>query len=222
MALGALRGGIVLSMTVHTLTHAHGPLLGDLAHLTDVAMAVGAAHTRLDVGSMIELHMVGQGIDALPIDRPLIRGGEAHLVDLGIAGADHLVAVHALLNAGHARIRCNAGVAMAHGARDAVVHHVHTMLESNGLFGGGLTLVPQDAWRHDGDVEDEQEQRTGRRTNEGQITHLVAVAGIEGLQECRSLGEGTDQGKAGEAERRGKDEVEDQPGATRANSYVVR
>src|SRR5579883_2676807 len=149
MAFGAFRGGVVLAVAVDAVVHVEGALFGDLAHLAHVAVAFGAAHARLDVGGMVELHVIWQRVYALPVDGPLGRRRQAHLVDFGIVRgrADDLVAVHALLHTGHARVRRDRRVAVTHRALDAVVQHVDAVVEADGLLRRGLTLVAQDAGR---------------------------------------------------------------------------
>src|SRR5687768_1894511 len=91
------------------VVHLEGTYLGHLGHAGDVTVTRCAFHAGLDVGGVREARMVGQAVDAQPLDWLLVYPSLAHLFDLGDAPADDHVAAHALLQVGqpggHARGR---------------------------------------------------------------------------------------------------------------------
>ena len=107
--------------------------LGD-GRFGHVAVAGGAIHTRANVRRVIEFHVRRRlkAINALPGDVFAARHVSGELLDFGLVGRDHLMAGHAEIHAGNARIRPLIHADMAIHALQAV-RKMHFVRVSDGL-----------------------------------------------------------------------------------------
>ena len=125
------RGAVAIEAPGHTLWL----VLVDDLHFIDRPMAAVAAHATVHVHGVVEVSVVGNLVDADPVDRfarlpALAHGGEFWTVgfDLGVAG-------HAGLRGRDIRVRGDLDKAMAVAAVHAELLHVNDVRERNGLRG---------------------------------------------------------------------------------------
>jgi hypothetical protein len=97
MARGALRRRVVLLVAGNTIRHLERADLHNLLHLRDVAVARGARDARLYVRIVLKPRVIRQTVHKLPVDGLLLIPGHPHFLDLGLALAHRLVAIHAQL-----------------------------------------------------------------------------------------------------------------------------
>jgi hypothetical protein len=82
-------------MAIHTPTHREIRILRHLLHRFDLAVTLLTIHSTLDVSRVIELHVIGQHVDAHPLDRFTFLIGFTDLRNLRAIRLDLNVTVHA-------------------------------------------------------------------------------------------------------------------------------
>jgi hypothetical protein len=82
---------------------------------------------------MIEIDMVGQGVDPLPENGPIFLERGRDLLNFGFVGPSYCVAIHAGLQGGDTRVAGTFGPGVAVEARDVVVARMQAMGKCNRL-----------------------------------------------------------------------------------------
>ena len=131
-------------MAIETPGHALWLVLVDDLHFIDRAVAAVAAHATVHMHSVVEIGVVGNLVDADPVDwlagfPTLAHGGEFRTISLDLS-----VAGHTGLGGRDIRVRGDLNEAMAVAAIHAELLHVNHVGEGNGL--GGLVSDPRVFW----------------------------------------------------------------------------
>src|SRR5574337_620385 len=98
---------LLLAMAIEAIAHRQVHGADSYGLLRQVAVALGARHASPNVRCVVELHMRRglEPVDALPGDVFTSRQVSRDLLDFRLVGRDDLVAGHAEIDAGNARVR---------------------------------------------------------------------------------------------------------------------
>lgn len=114
--------------------HEQRPLLPHQLHLIDLAVAAGATDAFVHMHRMVEVHMIGEPMDAIPFDGLIVLIACADRCEHFRANPDLLVAIHASLGRRHASIGGGFHRRMAESAIDAKCGNVLLMAERDRLI----------------------------------------------------------------------------------------
>lgn len=99
---GTGRDGLVgVTVAGETIAHAHEHFPGDFFHGLNLPVAGLAGDSGSDVRPMIEVDVIGQGMDSIPIDDLIGLECSSQLLNARLLGASHRMAVHAGLGCGN-------------------------------------------------------------------------------------------------------------------------
>ncbi len=93
------------TVAIETPFHQQRTVLADKLHLVNLAVARRAADSLGDVDAVVEVHMVGQFVDAVPLDGFAALETLTHWCKQFRPDPDLFMAVHARLGGGHPGIR---------------------------------------------------------------------------------------------------------------------
>lgn len=122
-------------MTSQAVAHAHGHALINQVHCLHLAVACLAQDPGNDVRPVIEIHVVGQRMYPLPLQRRARRKDGGDLLDVRTLLLGHLVTVHARLNGRNSSEARSKGAGMAILARNPEDTRMQLVGIRNRLFG---------------------------------------------------------------------------------------
>ena len=129
-------------MALNAPFHLQRGNLRDEWHLIDAAMARRAADALRDMDRVIEINVVRQVVDAVPVNRDARLPAIAHRRKVGRRREQLRVAVHAGLDRGHSSGRTAFDGRVAIAAVDAIIADVMLVAELNRLRLDGIRLIP--------------------------------------------------------------------------------
>jgi len=124
-----------IAVAFNAPAHAQGLHLHHLFHIRDISMAFNAADADTQVSAVIEIDIIGQLVDAHPLDRSAFSPSFAQRDQLLILLADQSMAVHAGLDAGDIGVGRNFDLGVAVAAVHPQVSGVELMTVGDGLDG---------------------------------------------------------------------------------------
>lgn len=160
IATGSIRW---IAVAVDAPPHREWRVPRDARHVLNVAVAPCAGHASVHVHVVLEIHVAGNSVDALPADRDAGAPTLAHECELRAIRPDLTVASHADFGRRNAGVRRRLGVGMAVQTVDLVVACVMTMIESDGLHDRPVLIACVvrayvDHWSEDHGGHDEEER----------------------------------------------------------------
>ena len=124
-----------VAVAVQASAHTHQHLARNLLHGLHLAVAGLAGDAGVDVRPVVEIDVVGQGVDPLPCEGLVGLERSGYLLDFRLIRASDAVSIHAGFQRGHARVPGSLGPRVAVETGDVIVACVQLVGERNGLFG---------------------------------------------------------------------------------------
>lgn len=156
------------AVTFKAPLHQERSLLTNKLHLIDLTVATCAANALFHMHGMIEVHVIGQAMHAVPTDGLVVLIAFTNRGEQLGADPNLFMAVHARLGGWHARIGGGLDRSVAISAIDAQSRYVLLMAEGDGLIANDPGIGDVTGSHKDGDGR----PRTGQQKDCPEDSHL--------------------------------------------------